>query len=184
MLPWNDHVKPEEKLKNKKKCGLMTAACNQLAISPRLRWSYFQVLQWAQTPVTIHFQSGATCDVHEESTPQKKTGPCVCRPWSRSHDLVNKKNKLDEHDPQDAEDESWVGWEKKFGNSLSERLKKKISKTVCCQADKYQFQRSNYHIPTTLFDLTGPLLSQIGGAHLYWSNRPSASSASTCPARR
>lgn len=55
--------------------GLMTAAFNQLAIPPRLRWSYFQVLQWAQTPVTIHFQSGATCDVHEESTPQKKRAP-------------------------------------------------------------------------------------------------------------
>lgn len=156
--------------------GLMTAAFNQLAIPPRLRWSYFQVLQWAQTPVTIHFQSGATCDVHEESTPQKKRAPVFAvldqgatTWWTKKTSWMNtiRRTQKTSHE-----------WDER--KSL-ERFLKKMSKTfVCCQAD---LSLSSEIILTTLFDLT-TLLSQIGGAHLYWSNRRLASSASTCPARR
>lgn len=122
-------------------------------------------------PFSIWCHLWCTWGIH----PPKKTGPCVCRPWSRSHDLVNKKT-------------SWMNtirrtqktsheWDER--KSL-ERFLKKWAKLLYVARQTYHFLAKWFWL---LFDLT-TLLSQIGGAHLYWSNRPSASSASTCPARR
>ena len=112
----------------------MTAACNQLAISPRLRWSYFQGLQWAQTPVTIHFQSGATCDVHEESTPQKNRPPCLPslikepRPGAVKTSWMNTIRRKQKTSHEWDERKSLERWKKKLAK-----------KTVCCRQTNITF---------------------------------------------
>ena len=139
MLPWNDHVKPEEvswlqhstNLLFPPACDGLTFKCfNELRL---LSLSIFNLVP----PV-----------MYMRNPPPKKNGP-LCLP------SLIKEPRPGEQKKQAGwtrfagriEDESWVGWEKK---SL-ERLKTKSANRFSLPGIAYHFQRSNYHIPTTLF---------------------------------